>query len=939
MAPRVHPDGLTISGQALAGTHELATLGSGDESVAMSYTGNLPDPLLDGDKAIYPEVKTGIDLVVQATVTGVESFFIVKNRKAAAQVGELTVPITGVDVASHRLTNDGRLTLLDEDRNVLASTPAPLMWDSRTDPDTGDPLAVRTMGISATAVAARDTSIDAEAVDGAGVKLTIEPDAAFLKDPRTVYPVTIDPTVHLGAPVFDTWVRDGVTEDLSTRTYLEIGLRDGKVSRAFVNFDTAAFKGKKITDATVVLGNYLSASCNIYYQVGTVTAPSTASRWTSQPTWRFTDGQSNESWGGPTGCSTVQPSSVKATSFFQRASDEGRDVAYLGVRAVNEASSSSQKRFYSMEYNGGAQAPGAVVTYAYQSPILTARATESSSQCLTGTSRPVLNTLTPELSATFTDVDSTATDATFEYQTVSGTPVGTSTVAATATGTRAAVTVEQDLFTSEQSYRWRVMATDSTGMSSGWSAWCEFTIRANFASPTVESGPVETYTEPTDPSPMPVEGEDEVGVDETETEDWTPATSDALQDTPSALSFDASPTATVASADCDAGSGASVDTSFSCTHVSKETPTDSIDVSDVVSQQASAAGTSVTTPVGKLGNTPLPDYCKTGVGQWKVTRTSACWFQHVETWLWTVTKNGMRLDGKIFYDAYRYTRMSQKGGTVDYHVYLRVTGFEGLATGVRAANVGMWCNQTCAKVEVQKSSPSLDRIGKWVQFSGTFRPPVSAGTRAARYATMEYYVGRTKDQKKGWWHPSSNWIRCDRDTKTVTASLGCVVPNYIPTLKYSKSGPYPELARHIGRAQDSGLPGEPGAGVLDGEPGTSNALNRVYSPTFMRKNRAKACSSDIKIYKTAGNSCDEYPFASTWQGAYTQQSGTTVAVLPRTQADCGLPPETRFGSYGYSRCYIDENQNSNGGGMLGKFYSASESRILNGDKFFVKIVA
>ena len=48
-------------------------------------------PTLVGNKATYAEVKSGIDLVVEATVEGVESFYVVKNRADVLKVTEVVV--------------------------------------------------------------------------------------------------------------------------------------------------------------------------------------------------------------------------------------------------------------------------------------------------------------------------------------------------------------------------------------------------------------------------------------------------------------------------------------------------------------------------------------------------------------------------------------------------------------------------------------------------------------------------------------------------------------------------------------------------------------------------------------------------------------------------------------------------------------------------------
>lgn len=84
-------------------------------------------------------------------------------------------------------------------------------------------------------------------------------------------------------------------------------------------------------------------------------------------------------------------------------------------------------------------------------------------------------------------------------------------------------------------------------------------------------------------------------------------------------------------------------------------------------------------------------------------------------------------------------------------------------------------------------------------------------------------------------------------------------------------------------------------------------------------------------------SCDEYPFASTLEGAKT--SG--YQDFPRTAYWCHIPtsPLESGSSIGFSHCMINDQQNRNGGSKLGTFYGANKggNRVLAGDKFYVKI--
>jgi hypothetical protein len=73
-----------------------------------------------------------------------------------------------------------------------------------------------------------------------------------------------------------------------------------------VNFDVSALKGKHINSATTGLFNYQSNSCtNVDWEIWSVTASNTSTRWTNQPTWKTKEGQSSATKGGTNGCTTA----------------------------------------------------------------------------------------------------------------------------------------------------------------------------------------------------------------------------------------------------------------------------------------------------------------------------------------------------------------------------------------------------------------------------------------------------------------------------------------------------------------------------------------------------------------------------------------------------------------------------------------------------------
>ena len=112
---------------------------------------------------------------------------------------------------------------------------------------------------------------------------------------------------------------------------------------------------------------------------------------------------------------------------------------------------------------------------------------------------------------------------------------------------------------------------------------------------------------------------------------------------------------------------------------------------------------------------------------------------------------------------------------------------------------------------------------------------------------------------------------------------------------------------------------------------SSTPLNRLINPAVQAQNRATACPSSLP--RPAGRSCDEYPFASTYQGAFL--SGGAARTFSFCQVSLPNPPST--GPVGYSVCMIDAAENSEAGSALNSVLFVPY-RILDGDAFYVDIV-
>jgi hypothetical protein len=189
-----------------------------------------------------------------------------------------------------------------------------------------------------------------------------------------------------------------------------------------------------------------------------------------------------------------------------------------------------------------------------------------------------------------------------------------------------------------------------------------------------------------------------------------------------------------------------------------------------------------------------------------------------------------------------------------------------------------------------------------------------------------------------WWFSKPSWIPPITDSLTITppahrcdqaigipGSVGCVYAEKRPTHEIGSTR-YPKYARHIQLAINFGLP---------------SVLTRTQDEAQRIANRARACPQS----PANGWSCDEYPFASTHEGAANPMHpyGRTFMILNWNSGYppfyCGtnwVTPRAIGDSRGYSVCGIPPEENSGGGTDLGVFYVTN--RVLHNDQFVVRVV-
>ncbi|MEU1692584.1 DNRLRE domain-containing protein [Streptomyces hirsutus] len=480
--PMAHPGGLRLAGRSgtpakslkaaqQAKATDLVTLGEGDQQITLQWKGGLPEPRLDGTRAEYVNAVPGADVVVEATRTGFEQFVELKQRPEAGDYS-YTLPLKAKGLKAKQLA-DGSVLFTDKKNKKRAVMPAPVMWDNTVDERSGEHTRKARVGMKVVQ-------------KGASVDLLITPDADFLTDPDTKYPVTIDPSTSSLSNVFDTYVQQGETVDWSTDVELDFGNpgtknADGtpRTAQSFISWNTAPVQDALVLDAKLSLWNFHSGNnldCKAYpWEVWSSPAASTSSRWTNRPVMTAKKATSTETRGN-TSC-TSQPDgwiNADVTTLVQEWASAKATRGHMGVRATDESVVAQWKRVNSA--NAATNPPKLVVTYNYRPRTGTKQ--EAGPPYFSYGGAYTVNTLTPTLRDTFVDADGDKVNGTFQiFDNATDTQVGNVLVSKyVPSGQVASVTVPSGVLTNGKTYKFRTSPYDGTHYNNGWSAWKTFTV-------------------------------------------------------------------------------------------------------------------------------------------------------------------------------------------------------------------------------------------------------------------------------------------------------------------------------------------------------------------------------------------------------------------------------------------------------------------------------
>ncbi|MFX4294919.1 FG-GAP-like repeat-containing protein [Streptomyces bohaiensis] len=522
------------AGEPHPGHTVLAEIGYGEHTVTYSWPGSLPEPVLDGPRALYPDVVPGVDLLLVAREEGgFGQLLIVKSAQAAADARsgdrlDLTAITYGLSSPTAVFRHDettGGVHILDPDGEEIGAVPTPTGWDSGgleptdpTDPDAPAPPEPRTAtatpqqvlrltgltGIEPGAAHAPiPTRLDGDDTSRALLRLDAAATGLFDAGADVSYPVFLDPTLNGGVHSWTIAYKPSPNTSFFNGTNYNNGTSEARVgyesqtrglARSFwrMNFNKN-LSGATISSATFRVRNTHSWSCETrQFQLWLTGAISSTTTWNKQPEWRTH--QQNRSFAH--GYSSSCPNEYVAYNIrngAQQAADAGWATLTLGMRATTETSTWTWRKF---------QANSAQITVTYnRKPNEPTRGTSTpGGACSTTAGQVKVSKVDVVLAANATDPDGNLRHLYFRMW-----PSGNSAnkivdrrVTVNSAG-RGSVTVLASQLVDGTTYSWDVRAEDTEGAVSTYfppgTAACRITVDASappapeLSSPQVEDTP------------------------------------------------------------------------------------------------------------------------------------------------------------------------------------------------------------------------------------------------------------------------------------------------------------------------------------------------------------------------------------------------------------------------------------------------------------------
>lgn len=465
------------------GDRTFATLIKDGKTTTWRWASVLPAPVIDGASATYEGVAAGGsgDLVVTATRLGFKHDVVLRERPKGAF--KISIPVGVTEKAGRgkvvKSKATGRIVFQDRKGAEIASAGAPLMWDASKN-EAGDIEQV-------------PVATDVVTTGNGSDTMTLTPDAGFLADPGTKYPVTIDPSYTIFQLV-DTWIQNsGFSGSQYTSSELRAGTYDSgsHIARSFLKFNTDNISGQHVLAATFRMRNWYSYSCSsAAIRVNRVTESwnSTTVSWADQPAVTTTNEVDYSPAHGYSGSCGEDYSTWDVTPIVGGWASGAYTNSGLRVRGVNESTSSlTWRKYRSGDYSSSSWATPQliVITNNYPGTATIPTASPVASYSAPGSSSSSLYTAdrTPSFTTKATDADGGTVKIKYEVHnstTVTGTSlVAECTTGYVASGSNATCSIPSGTpLPDNDSYFTRARAYDGKDWSKNWSSFRGFKVGA-----------------------------------------------------------------------------------------------------------------------------------------------------------------------------------------------------------------------------------------------------------------------------------------------------------------------------------------------------------------------------------------------------------------------------------------------------------------------------
>lgn len=476
----------------------LAEVDLDGHTVAYTWPGRLPEPVLDGPRALYPEVRPGVDLLAVARDDGgLAQVLIAKNRAAAGAVHSVGYGLRSATAVFRHDATTGGVRILDRAGQEISAIPTPFAWDSAGQdpeaPETAPRTAVaspsdvlRLSGLNGSEPGSRHARIPTR-LDGDGTgQARLHLDAAatgLLTAEDVLFPVFLDPTLTSGRQAWATVYAQHPNTNTWNGTNFNKGTTDARVgyerntplrARSFWRMGySSALKGATVSSATFRMLNNHSWNCSAReMQLWLTGAISSGTTWNAQPSWSREQQRRSFAHGYGSSCADEYVA-FNVLDAAQRAANSGSTNITFGMRATSESDTVTWRKFLvsstelSVVYNRPPNQP----TNGTSTP---------GGACVPGTGPGVtVGKTNLTLAATATDADGNLKALRFRFW-KDGTAVPAGTLDTTLSNGRGDLLIPSSTLQDGASYSWDVRAEDESGKVSDWfpngDAPCRLTV-------------------------------------------------------------------------------------------------------------------------------------------------------------------------------------------------------------------------------------------------------------------------------------------------------------------------------------------------------------------------------------------------------------------------------------------------------------------------------